>query len=201
MDKRYLHHLLARLKRVPTWYFVVAFLISASVCVLAQRSNYKHMVTLRDAVRTADQNSGDVEQALQNLRTYVSGHMNTELSRGAGSVYPPIQLKETYARLQKAEQDRVAAVNSRVYSDAQAYCERLYPGSFSGGPRVPCISEYVKAHGTQAKVIPDALYKFDFASPRFSFDLAGWAYLLSGFFLVLAALRFVAGRILGWLSN
>lgn len=201
MDKRSLHHWLVRLKPFKTWYFWAAFVVMAAICVFALRANYSHMTTLREAVRVADKQNGDVEQALQELRAFVSGHMNTDLKRSNASVYPPIQLEGTYARLKQAEQDRVAAVNSKVYSDAQAHCERLYPGSFSGGPRVPCIEEYVKAHGTQVKKIPDALYKFDFVSPKLSFDLAGWAYMLSALLLLLAIFRTLLGSLLKRLSR
>lgn len=162
------------------------------VCVLALRANYTHMTQLRSAVYQADQQNGDVVGALQSLRAYVGSHMNTGLASN-DSVYPPIQLKYTYARLQQAEQDRVNTTNSQVYTEAQHHCEALYPSSFSGGPRVPCIEQYVKDHGTSAHSIPDAMYKFDFTSPRWSPDLAGWTLLLSALFLVLALLRFFGG--------
>lgn len=150
------------------------------------------MTQLRSTVYRADQQNGNVVGTLQALRAYVGSHMNTSLASNDG-VYPPIQLKFTYARLQQAEQDRVDTTNSQVYTDAQHTCEALYPSSFSGGPRVPCIEQYVKDHGTSARTIPDAMYKFDFASPRWSPDLAGWMLVLASVFLVLAVLRFFAG--------
>lgn len=153
------------------------------------------MVQLRQAVYTADQQNGNVEQALQALRAFVGSHMNTTLATNDG-VYPPIQLKYTYERLQQAEKNRVDQVNSAVYTDAQHYCERLYPNSFSGGPRVPCIEQYVKAHGASVRSIPDAMYKFDFASASWSFDMAGWGLGLAIVFGVLAGLRFAGGYVI-----
>ena len=196
MNKRYLHHLWTVIRPFKTWYFFAAFLVSAVVCVVALRSNYQQMTKLRTAVFTADEQNGDVEGTLQKLRAYVNGHMNTSLTRDNSSVYPPIQLKHTYERLQKAEQDRVNAVNSQIYTDAQHTCEAQYPGSFSGGPRVPCIEAYVQSHGTSPKTIPADLYKFSFASPTWSPDLAGWSLALSVLLLGLAIVRFVVGRIL-----
>src|SRR5215831_19929856 len=102
MDKRSLHHLWKRLRPLKTWYFLIACLACALVSVMALRSNYQHMTKLRAAVYQADAQNGNVEQALQNLRAYVSAHMNTNLYQGNG-VYPPVQLKYTYERLQKAE--------------------------------------------------------------------------------------------------
>lgn len=195
MDKRYLHYLWTRIRFIKTWYLVAAFLVFASIAVVALRNNYTGMTRLRDAVYQADRDAGNVEQALQNLRSYVSSHMNTNLDSGNG-IYPPVQLKYTYERLVKAERDRAEAVTSQIYTDAQKQCEALYPGSFSGGPRVPCIEQYIKSHGTTTRSIPDALYKFDFVSPRWSPDLAGWSIVLGAIFLGLAIVRFVLGRLL-----
>lgn len=198
MNKKALHYFWLRIRPIRTWYFLAAFLVTATICVVALRQNYETMDDRRDAVYVADNAGSGVEEALQNLRAQVNSHMNTSLTKGADSIYPPIHLKGTYDRLVAAEQDRVNTVNSKVYTDAQAHCERLFPGSFSGGPRVPCIEQYVKEHGTTAKTIPDALYKFDFASPSWSPDLAGWMLVASVVFLVLTVVRFLAGR---WLSG
>ena len=197
MNRRYLHHLWTRIRPVKTLYLLTAFAVCATVCVLALRGNFTTMTRLRSAVYQADKNNGDVEKALQALRAYVGSHMNTSLATSDG-VYPPIQLKYTYARLQQAEQQRVDSVNSQVYTDAQHTCEAQYPSSFSGGPRVPCIEQYVKDHGTTARAIPDAMYKFDFASPSWSPDLAGWMLVLSALLLALAVLRFFGGW---WLKS
>jgi hypothetical protein len=201
MNKRYLHHIWTRIRPFKVWYFLIAFLVCALVCALALRSNYATMTSLRSDVYTADESDKDVVGALNRLRSYVNSHMNTGLETNSG-VYPPIQLKHTYERLQQAEKSRAERAqnsNSQVYTDAQSHCEALYPNSVSGGPRVPCIEQYVKDHGgasTTAKEIPDALYKFDFASPTWSPDLAGWSLVFAVLFLGLAALRFIAGRLL-----
>jgi len=122
--------------------------------------------------------------------------MNTTLDTGKG-IYPPIQLKYTYERLVRAEQERVAGPNSDTYTDAQKYCEKLNPSSFFGRERVPCIEQYIKDHPRgKARAIPDALYKFDFATPRWSPDLAGWSLVLSIVLLALTLLRFGLGRVL-----
>lgn len=192
MNKHYLHHVWARIRPIKTVYLLAAFVICGVGAAYALRSNYTHMTTLRVQVYQADKDSTDVVGALQRLRAYVGGHMNTTLAAADG-VYPPIQLKYTYTRLQQAEQDRVNTANSQVYTDAQHTCEAQYPGSFSGGPRVPCIEQYVKDHGTSARTIPDAMYKFDFASPSWSPDLAGWLVVLTAMFGGLAVLRFVLG--------
>lgn len=201
MDKRYLHHLWTAIRPIKTYYFLAALLVCGLIHAVALRANNVRMVELRDAVYAADEKGQGVEEALQDLRAYVNSHMNTKLDNGKG-VYPPIQLKYTYERLVKTEQDRVSAANAAIYTEAQKYCERLDPHSALGRERVPCIQEYIKSHGTQtAKTIPDALYKFDFVSPRWSPDLAGWTFVLSIILLVLTLARFGLGRILQLLTK
>ncbi|HTH72160.1 MAG TPA: hypothetical protein VL737_02245 [Candidatus Pristimantibacillus sp.] len=196
MNKRYLHYLWTRIRPIKTWYLFAAFLVCGLLTVGALRANYAGMVRLRSAVFAADKSGNNTQKALQDLRSYVGSHMNTDLYNGKG-VYPPIQLKFTYDRLVKAEQDTVDAANSSIYTDAQKYCETVDPNSFYGRDRVPCIEQYIKSKGTQtAKAIPDALYKFDFFSPRWSPDLAGWLLVLSIALLALTVLRFALGRLL-----
>ncbi|HEY5805978.1 MAG TPA: hypothetical protein VIS56_01160 [Candidatus Saccharimonadales bacterium] len=197
MDKSRLHHLWTWIRPVKTWYLFVAFVAVAVVHVAALRSNYTQMATLRSAVYQADKDGSNIEGALQELRAFVNGHMNTSLDSGTG-IYPPVHLKYTYERLVKAEQERVDAINSQVYTDAQKRCEELYPGSFSGGPRVPCIEQYVKANGASTHSIPDAQYKFDFASPSWSPDLAGWSQIFATALLLLTVVRLALGK---WLKT
>ena len=195
MDKKALHHFWThRIRPVKVRYLLVAFLLSATISVVALRQNNLHMISLRDKVYQADQNNGDVEAALQNLRAYVYGHMNTELATST-NVYPPIQLKYTYERLQQAEAARVKAQNDTIYNDAQHYCEQQIPTGFSGRYRISCVEDYVKSHNVVAKSIPDAMYKFDFVSPTWSPDLAGWSLLLTILLAILLVLRIAAGRI------
>ncbi len=196
MDRRYLHHLWTRIRPINPGYLLAAFLICSLVYLFALRANNAGMVVRRNAVYTADQKGVGVEQALQDLRAYVGNHMNTNLDDGHG-VYPPIQLKYTYERLVQAEQTRVTDANAQIYTAAQKYCETLDPNSVLGRSRVPCIEAYIKSHGTvNVRTIPDALYKFDFVSPRWSPDLAGWNLVLAAVFLVLTILRLLVGRLL-----
>jgi hypothetical protein len=204
MDKRHLHYLWALIRPIKTWYLLVVCVVFAIISLAGLRANYQHMVKLRQAVYAADSatdgQNGNVEQALQQLRAYVGQHMNTNLSSDDG-VYPPIQLVNTYERLVAAEQARINAANSRVYTEAQALCEAQFPSGLSGRTRIPCIEQYVKDHGVTVKPIPAALYMFDFVSPRWSPDVAGLSMLTSILFLLLAAIRFVAGAVLRRLTK
>lgn len=186
MHKRRLHHFLVRLRKVRYAYLIIALLICAGTFVLAYRSNNVTALHLRDKLLKVDQQNGDVSGALNDLREYTYGHMNAGLGSGPTGIYPPIQLKYTYERLVEAEQQRVDAINSQFYTEAQQYCEQQVTSRVTVN-RVPCIQEYLTTHGgVQPRQIQDALYKFDFVAPVWSPDLAGWSLVAT--FVVLVAL-------------
>lgn len=187
-DKRKLHHLWTKIRSIKPWVFLVLAVISGAVSVYALRENNLKMVELRQAVYDADKNNGDIETALRNLRTQVYGHMNTGLASGPNAVHPPVQLKYTYERLVAAQNAGAnAASNSDIYPQAQQYCEKAIPNGFSGSYRLSCIQAYVKQHGiTTLQTIPKNLYQFDFISPTWSPDLAGWSLVLTVVLVLLA---------------
>ena len=141
--------------------FLVVFMIGVTASVYGLRQNNLTMISLREQVYSADKSGGDVSAALNDLRTYA------------------------YERLVVTERVRVEKVNAQVYADAQAYCEQQNP---AGRSRVPCVEDYVSRNSVKEKLIPEALYKFDFISPAWSSDLAGWSLIVSS----LSALAFLS---------
>jgi hypothetical protein len=198
MNKRRLHHAWKRFRIIRPWYFLVLTVVLTAVCVFSLRANNEHMIKLRSAVYAADQNNGDVEGALKNLQAYVTAHMNTNLSAGPNPVYPPIQLKYTYDRLVQAQSASLASSNTQLYTQAQQYCQQLDPTDFSGHNRVPCIEQYVETHNAALPTIPDSLYKFDFISPTWSPDLAGWSLLATIISALVCIVSFLADK---WLKR
>lgn len=146
------------------------------ISITALRNNNQVMIQLRDDVYTADKNGTDINAPLNKLHSYVAAHMNTNLSSGNNAIKPPIQLKYTYERLLAEQQAKGESANAQVYTDAQNYCQSQNSVDFSGRNRVPCVQEYVSSHGVSlAGDVPVALYQFDFISPVWSPDLAGWS--------------------------
>ena len=60
-----------------TYIFLLA-VVFGLISISALRSNYMNMVELRNAVNTADKENGDVEKALQDLRSHVYSHRSEE---------------------------------------------------------------------------------------------------------------------------
>lgn len=198
MNKKYWHHIwTTRVRPIKVWYLLVLTIVCGLVCVGALRNNNQTMGELRSAVYSADKNDGDVVNALQKLQSYVTTHMNTSLVSGDNAVYPPIQLQYTYQRLQDEAKQKAASANATLYSQAQAHCEQQNSTDFSGRNRVPCIEEYVTGHGGEkAAAIPDGMYKFNFASPRWSPEFAGWTLILTIVLAILTIFRVAAGWLL-----
>lgn len=158
-------------------YVLILLIICVSVSIYALRQNNLNMVKLRENVYTADKDDGNVQQALLQLQAYVVDHMNTSLTSSSNAVYPPIQLKYTYQRLQAAASESSSSdSNTQLYTEAEDYCQATVPNGFSGRYRIPCIDNYIEAHKiTSPTSIPAGLYEFDFVSPSWSPDLAGWS--------------------------
>lgn len=144
------------------------------------------MIELRESVFKADRENGNVEFALRELRAYVYAHMNTDLSSGGNAIKPPIQLKNQYEKLVSEEKQRVEQKNAQVYTAAQDYCEAQNPNSFYGASRIACVEDYISKNSVKAQTVPEALYKFDFTSPKWSPDLAGWS-LFIGMLILLCS--------------
>ncbi len=188
MNKQHSHYLWTRLRVIKPGYFFALTIISGVICLFALRANNEHMVRLRNAVYAADKNNTNVTATLQQLRSYVTTHMNTDLSSGNGSVYPPIQLKYTYQRALDQESQTALSANQALYTDAQTYCQQQDTVDFSGRNRVPCVEQYVETHA-KLPTVPAALYEFSFISPSWSPDLAGWSLVAT----ILWAVLFLVG--------
>ncbi len=201
MHKRKLHHLLVKIRPISYWYFVAIFVISLGVALVALRQNNIKALELRDKVLEVDKANGDVESALRELREFTYSHMNARLSSDTG-IYPPIQLKYRYERLVAEEKKRVEGSSDDIYNDAQKYCEATQPQGLYGASRLGCIQNYIDRNGgterPEPRPIPDAMYKFDFVSPLWSPDLAGWALVVALVSLVLLITRLAAGA---WLKH
>ncbi len=183
---------------VPRYVFLVLFVASALTSVYALRSNNLTMVELRDKVYEVDKKNGDVNTALNDLRQYVYSHMNTDLSGGNNAIKPPIQLRYTYERL--VVEANKEANDSGLYTEAANYCQARIPASvsISGRSRISCVQDYILSHGgNRAETIPTALYQFDFVSPTWSPDFAGWSLVLTAVLFLAFIAKIVYDKILG----
>lgn len=189
---------------ILSYVFIILTLFLGSVFVFSLRGNNLHMAKLRIALEQADKNNTDVEKALANLRYYVSQHMNTALATGPTAIKPPVQLKYSFDRTVAAEKARVGSGNNnaQVNRDAQSTCEKQF-GLGQNKQRLACVAEYNAKHGQAVlveKQIDPNFYKFDFVSPAWSPDIAGFS-LIGLVIFGLGSLVFLSRDIWRFYSN
>ena len=177
-----------------TYIFLLA-VVFGLISISALRSNYMNMVELRNAVNTADKENGDVEKALQELRSHVYSHMNTNLATGNSAIKPPIQLKYRYERLQAKAGETVKVVNARVSVEGERICGAQFPSGGFNPNRVKCIQDYVAVNAVTENSVPDDLYKFDFISPKWSADLAGISLVITAILSIVFVVGVVKAQI------
>jgi len=173
--------------------FGALFLVSIALSFIGLSMNSREAKARYDTLISVDQAGGDVEAALNDLRTYIYSHMNTQIGSDTG-IKPPIQLQGTYQRIVTGREREAGQTNEELYQQAQDDCERRNPNGFSGSNRLDCIAAYVDDNGVQEGVdivVEDDLYKFDFAPPRWSPDLAGFSIVLTAVFGILTAIDLI----------
>ena len=68
MNKRKIHSIWKSLKSVSYWYFLIAFILFGLIAVLSLRQNNLNAIKLRDVLIKTDEQNGDTEKALKDLR-------------------------------------------------------------------------------------------------------------------------------------
>lgn len=192
IDRRQVKWNIKRLGRIKTWQLVLLLILSLYISATFLRINNVGMVERRKAVEVADK-VGDtdmLEQRLYELQQYASRHMNASTG--------DFDLKDSYDRdvkeiLSQAEEAN-RNTNSTIWNKAANECYAEYPGYWQG--QIQCILEKQKDFPTSAPItevdVPDPLlYRYNFLSPAWSPDFAGWSLLGSAMLLVVIIGRLI----------
>lgn len=193
VDKRKLHHWLTRLRHIKVWQLLIVLVVLVGASAYLLRQNNLGMVELRNLVKQADEDAGDVQKAVNDLQRYVTAHMNTQLGEG-------IFLEHTYQRAYDQMVQKAASVvnpNSQAYKDIEVICKQDYVRSGSFSVYLGCIESRLKALSPGSdplagvKAPPVELYKYNFATPVWSPDAAGFAVLAALLVALLIILRII----------
>lgn len=187
------------LKNIKTWQLVVLLVLVSFIAATFLRLNNIGMEQRRDALVAVDK-TGDEAQImarLGDLRDYVSAHMNTDLGHG-------VPLQASYDRAVEAARQTALSTTGAVgniYKLADEYCKpqfsaysTAYLNCFIGQ-----LSKYPSdaIDSNQQIKWPDAnLYMYNFFSPVWSPDLAGWTVLLALVLLIVIVVRIISAIIL-----
>lgn len=166
------HH---RLISLPTALIIVMVLVLGWASLFTLRRNNLNMLERSQAVIDADVigDQKQIEAALQELQRYVAGHMNTSTA---------VQLPSSYQRDAAARQQKALRRfgNIELYNRANAEC---VDSGVNGILLAQCIDDHLSGAAGNLVDLPDPrLYRYSFAAPYFSFDLAGFVLLVFGVF-------------------
>jgi hypothetical protein len=192
-DKRRVKKGIRQLQRIKTWQLLLLLIVVGFIAATFLRLNNIGMIQRRDAVLAADKSGEEssIQSRLYDLQRYAAAHMNGS----SGQFY----LEEQYKRDAQAAVDAASSDNNpngNINAKAEAVCKPQYKvwspayvqcfaDELSKYPPSPDPAENVK--------LPDTnLYRFEFVSPLWSPDFAGFSVLVC----IVIALMIVA-RLIG----
>lgn len=202
LDKRELQYRLSRMRHIKTWQLLLILFFGILVAATFLRLNNLGMVERREAVLKADK-AGDVAAArksLVELQSYVAGHMNTSLGPN-GVQLATIYNRDLEAALSQASDG--SNPQSAVYQQASVECRAKWQGGVESfrNDYVQCVIARVSSltpdqgQSTLTKPNP-ALYTFNYASPLWTPDLAGFSVLFCLIILLIILIRIVTKIVL-----
>jgi hypothetical protein len=165
---------------VKFWHLAVLFIVMLVVTAFLLRQNNLHMIEYRNLLKQADEQNKDIPQALANLRNYVGNHMNTSLGSG-------VYLEHSYQRAYDAavQEAGKTGASAAVYQQADKDCQSLFSKTASFQAYIQCVTDKIAASGSAQdpvaaiKAPPADMYRYNFASPNWSPDVAGFAVLFT----------------------
>jgi len=193
MNKRKLHHYWGKISAVKTWQLALLLLFFIALFVYGLRQNSLGLEPKIEKVIAADINSEGIDEAINELSDYVVHHMNADLPR-------PIQLENSYKRAVDRAYDKAlkGLRSGSLLEEARDVCNKLGV-IVSAGPQ--CIQDYLDKNwnpekGSLVVDLPDvSLFTYNFAAPRWSFDLPGWSMLIAIALSIVITSRLLAGVI------
>jgi len=183
-NKKQIRTALKKISMLKTWQLIILLILVLFIAATALRLNNVGMDQRREGVYSADE-AGDediIHQRLLSLREYSSSHMNA--NTGA------FVLKNQYDRdSQRAladaqnKSEESESPNGNIYKKAAEVCDPQFSGYSQA--YMQCfmneLNKYPESGAvSDSVVLPTAeLYQYDFASPIWTPDIAGWTVLLA----------------------
>lgn len=170
------------LKLFKLWQLVVLFVILLAGSVWSLRQNNLKMVELRGVLIEADTAGENVEGALKELGDHIVAHMNTSM---AGPVELVNSFNRDYENLVLQSEELTNAEYLKIR-------EKCVTFDVPVEIQAECIRNETNLLTSEEVSLPSELYSFDFRSPFWSPDLAGFLTLTSASILLLIFTRIFA---------
>lgn len=196
-DKRHIKLDIKRLQRVKTWQLLILLILAGFIAATFLRLDNIGMTQRRDAVLTADK-AGDenvIRSRLYDLQRYSSSHMNSD----TGVFY----LEQQYKRDAQKAVDAASNddnPNGNINVKAESVCKPQY--TVWSPAYVQCfVDELAKyppsPNPAENVVLPSSsLYRYDFLSPLWSPDFAGFSVVVCIAIILIIVTRLVSLGIL-----
>lgn len=194
MKKRNLKLDIQRLSRVKTWQLLILLVLAAFIAATFLRLNNVGMIERRDAVLSADKagDVSDIARRIVDLQHYSAKHMNTNTGR--------IELTGQYDRDRQrllASASDSSNPHGNIYAAADEVCKPQFPPSTYPVGYQQCILAELGKHPAAPSLtgqiqMPDAaLYRYEFISPLWTADWAGWSIVVCLLIVLVIVLRLV----------
>lgn len=173
------------------WQLAILLIVFVLVSAFLLRQNNLEMIKKRNLVLQADEQNGDVEKALSELQKYVLSHMNTSL--GQNGIYLEHTYQRAYDRaVQEGLKDDSASRN--LYEQADQACQAVFNRTYSFPAYTQCVAERLTEESSNDPLSNVALpsvdiFRYNFVSPVWSPDFAGFSVLITGVIAVLLVFR------------
>lgn len=207
---------LRKIKTIKTWQLLIILILALFIEATLLRFNHIHMTDLKSEVVAADE-SGDeeaIQSTLNNLRNYVNSHtvINVIEKNGVSRVTfgsGPVYLEQQYNRIASAalaEAEANAATdgnpNGNVFAKAMDVCKPLAiqnGWAWNSSGYIDCMTGEIAKYPTSERIedtyaatLPSTnLFRYDFASPVWTFSPAGIMGIICIILAIVTFVRFV----------
>lgn len=197
MDKRSVKRSIKQLQVIKTWQLIILLILALFITATFLRMNNVGMIERRKAVASADK-SGDIDQIQQRLydiQRYSAAHMNAD----TGIMYLQGQYNRDVQRQAEAASTSGSAKALEIRREAEEVCKPQFNGWSPA--YVQCYVNELNKHpadeiSTQLAPPSSALYRYNFVSPVWSPDFAGFSLLTSLLIAVVIIVRLLGIAIL-----
>lgn len=197
MDKRSVKRSIKQLQVIKTWQLIILLILALFITATFLRMNNVGMIERRKAVASADK-SGDIDQIQQRLydiQRYSAAHMNAD----TGIMYLQGQYNRDVQRQAEAASTSGSAKALEIRREAEEVCKPQFNGWSPA--YVQCYVNELNKHpadeiSTQLAPPSSALYRYNFVSPVWSPDFAGFSLLVSLLIAVVIIVRLLGIAIL-----
>jgi len=192
-DKRRVKKSIRQLQRIKTWQLLLLLIVVGFIAATFLRLNNIGMIQRRDAVLAADKagEESTIQSRLYDLQRYSAAHMNGS----TGQFY----LEEQYKRDAQAAVDAASNddnPNGNINAKAEAVCKPQY--TVWSQAYVQCFADELAKYppspdpAENVKFPDTSLYRYEFVSPLWSPDFAGFSVLVCVVITLMIVVRLVS---------